>query len=47
MLIVYKIVNGLTVRTLKPGHLQEDWPITTLADVKTKDSFFFFLQTDQ
>ena len=38
------MVNGLTVRTLKPGHLREDWPITTLT--KTKDSLspppFFF-----
>ena len=37
------MVNGLTVRTLKPGHLREDWPITKLT--KTKDSLspFFFL----
>ena len=41
MLIVYKIVNGLTVRTLKPGHLQEDWPITTLAENKRFSLFFF------
>ena len=31
----------LTVRTLKPGHLEEDCPITTFSENKILKSFFF------
>ena len=39
--------GDITVRLVEPGHLEEDYPVTTFF-LKTIDSqVFFFLQTDQ
>ena len=44
-IVFLKLKVLFTVRLLEPGHLEEDYPITTF--FKKQNILKFFLQTDQ